>query len=146
RWQTNGRDLKIMVLQTENGNRRLKSDLWAQCGGLADEEIDRIAKDVAWHTLEKSDDSFLTLASADNQQRIDDACAEQKPDILVWDVLRDFVVDDPNSDRDMQTTLSIIGRLTRKYNPQCIAIVIAHARTGRAGAVSAIGFDRANFG
>ena len=57
-----------------------------------------------------------------------------------------FVADDPNSDRDMQSTLSIIGRLTRKYNPQCIAIVIAHARTGRAGAVSVTGFDRANFG
>jgi energy-coupling factor transporter ATP-binding protein EcfA2 len=146
RWQTNGRDLKIMVLQTENSCRRMKSDLWAQCGGLSEEEIDCIDKDVWWHTLENSDDSFLTLASAENQQRIDDACAQYKPDLIVWDVLRDFVVDDPNSDRDMQATLSIIGRLTRKYNPQCIAIVIAHARTGRAGAASTLGYDRANFG
>jgi RecA-family ATPase len=146
RWQTNGRDLKIMVLQTENSNQRMKSDLWAQCSELADEEINHIDKDVVWHTLENSDDSFLTLANIENQQRIDDACALYKPDIIVWDVLRDFVVDDPNSDRDMQTTLSHIGRLTRKYNPKCIAIVIAHARTGRAGSSSATGFDRGSFG
>ena len=90
RWQTNGRELKILVLQTENSCRRMKSDLWTQCNALTDEELDQIDKDVWWHTLENSDDSFLTLASTENQQRIDDACAEFKPDIIVWDVLRDF--------------------------------------------------------
>jgi RecA-family ATPase len=135
-----------LVLQTENSNQRMKSDLWAQCGELSDEEIDRIDKDVVWHTLENSDDCFLTLALAENQQRIDYACAQYKSDIIVWDVLRDFAVDDPNSDRDMQATLSHIGRLTRKHNPKCIAIVIAHARTGRAGSSSAMGADRGSFG
>ena len=112
----------------------------------ADEEIDHIHEHCVFHTLENSDDSFLTLEIAENQQRVDGACAQYKPDIIVWDVLRDFAIDDPNSDRDMQATLSIIGRLTRKYNPKCIAIVIAHARTGRAGSASATGFDRGSFG
>ena len=146
RWPTNGRNLKIMVLQTENSNRRMKSDLWAQCSGLTQAQKDHISDHCVWHTLENSDDSFLTLATAENQQRIDAAIALYKPDLIVWDVLRDFLIDDPNSDRDMQASLSIIGRLTRKHNAQCIALILHHGRTGRAGAASATGFDRSSFG
>jgi RecA-family ATPase len=146
RWLTNGRNLNIMVLQSENSNRRMKSDLWAQTSALTQAQRDHINERVVWHTLENSDDSFLTLASDENQQRIENAIALYKPDLIVWDVLRDFAVDDPNSDKFMQQSLSIIGRLTRKYTAQCIALILHHGRTGRAGAASATGFDRGSFG
>ena len=146
RWVTNGQDLNVMVLQSENSNRRMKSDLWAQCIELTQAQKDHIHEHCVWHTLENSDDSFLTLASDENQQRIEEAIAFHKPDLVVWDVLRDFAVDDPNSDKFMQQSLSIIGRLTRKYNSQCIALVLQHARTGKAGAATATGYDRASFG
>ena len=146
RWATNEQNLKIMVLQSENSNRRMKSDLWAQCSHLTNEQIDHIDKHCLWHTLENSDDSFLTLASDENQQRIENAIALHRPELIIWDVLRDFAVDDPNSDKFMQQSLSLIGRLTRKYNAQCIALILHHGRTGRAGAASATGYDRGSFG
>jgi RecA-family ATPase len=146
RWITKGKDIRVMVLQSENSNRRMKADLWAQCSMLTEGEIDHIDQHCLFHTLENSDDSFLTLANIENQQRIEDAIAKYKPDLIVWDVLRDFAVDDPNSDKFMQQTLSLIGRLTRKHNPACIALILHHGRTGKAGAASTTGFDRGSFG
>jgi RecA-family ATPase len=146
RWPTNGQNLTVMVLQSENSNRRMKSDLCAQTAALTQAQKDYINDHCVWHTLENSDDSFLALASDENQQRIEDAIAQYKPELIVWDVLRDFAVDDPSSDKFMQQSLSIIGRLTRKYNAQCIALILHHGRTGKAGAASATGFDRGSFG
>ena len=145
RWPTNGANIRVLILQTENTCRRLKSDLCAQMSVLAPAERQRFDDHCVFHTLENSDDSFLNLANAENQQRIEAAIAAYKPDLIVWDVLRDFVTDDPNSDRDMQATLSLIGRLTRKHNPKCIALILHHGRTGKAGAASATGFDRGSF-
>jgi len=131
RWPTNGQNLAIMVLQSENSSRRMKSDLWAQTAALTRAQKDHINDHCVWHTLENSDDSVLALASDENQQRIEDAIVLYKPDLNVWDVLRDFAVDDPNSDKFMQQSLSIIGRPTRKYNAQCIALILHHAAPGR---------------
>jgi hypothetical protein len=146
RWQTNGKDIMVMVLQSENSCRRIKADLWAQCSKLREDEKTHIHDHCVWHTLENADDSFLTLASTENQQRIEEAIALYKPDLIVWDVLRDFAIDDPNSDRDMQASLSVIGRLTRKYNSKCVALILHHGRTGKAGAASVTGWDRNSFG
>ena len=143
RWMTNGKDINALVLQSENSNRRMKSELSAQTSMLTESDKNCIHNQCVFHTLDKSDDSFLTLAQAENQQRIEDAIASYTPDLIVWDVLRDFAVDDPNSDKFMQQTLSLIGRLTRKHNPACIPLILHHGRTGKAGAASATGFDRA---
>ena len=113
RWETNGQNIHVMVLQSENSCRRMQSDLRAQCSILNESEKQHIHDYCVWHTLENSDDSFLTLASDENQRRIEEAIAasEHVPDLIVWDVLRDFGIDDLNSDRDMQASLSAIGRL-----------------------------------
>jgi hypothetical protein len=146
RWVTSGKKLNVLVLQSENSNRRMKSELFAQTSMLTEEQKDHIHDHCVFHTLENSDDSFLTLESAENQLRIENAISEYKPDLIIWDVLRDFAVDDPNSDKFMQQTLSLIGRLTRKRNPACIPLILHHGRTGKAGAASATGFDRGSFG
>jgi hypothetical protein len=39
-----------------------------------------------------------------------------------------------------------MSRLCRKNNPHCIIGIMHHARTGKAGAASATGFDRSSFG
>jgi hypothetical protein len=82
----------------------------------------------------------------ENQERVG-AAIEQTPWTgVVFDVLRDYSVDDLNCDWGMQGTLAMIGRLTRKKNPHCIPVIIHHARPGKLGAASAVGFDRGGFG
>ena len=65
---------------------------------------------------------------------------------VVFDVLREYSVDDLSADEGMQETLAVISRLCRKNNPHCIIGIAHHARTGKAGAASATGFDRTSFG
>lgn len=145
-WPTNGKGTHWLLLQTENICRRLKSDLWAMCSGLSIEEKQLVNECLLIHTLENGDDSFLHLNVAENQERVSAAVAQRMWTGVIFDVLRDYSVDDLNSDQGMQETLAVISRLVRKNNPHCIIGIMQHARTGKAGAASMIGFDRTSFG
>ena len=145
-WQTNGKGTRWLLLQSENTCRRLKGDLAAMCSTLSEEEKQLVEDCLVIHTLEKGDDSFLHLDVAENQERVDALVETHPSDGIVFDVLRDFSVDDLDRDSGMQDTLAVISRLTRKRNPHCIPIIMQHARTGKSGAASATGFDRSSFG
>ena len=145
-WQTNGKGTHWLLLQSENTCRRLKGDLVAMCSTLSAGEKQLVEDCLVIHTLEKGDDSFLHLDVAENQERVDALVEAHPSDGIVFDVLRDFSVDDLDRDSGMQDTLAVISRLTRKRNPHCIPIIMQHARTGKSGAASATGFDRSSFG
>jgi AAA domain-containing protein len=145
-WHTNGKGSRWLFLQSENSCRRLKDDLSCMFSMLSEEEKRLVDDCLVIHTLETGDDSFLHLNVPENQERVG-AAIEQFPWTgVIFDVLRDYSVDDLNSDWGMQETLAMIGRLTRKKNPHCIPIIIHHARTGKLAAASAIGFGRGSFG
>jgi RecA-family ATPase len=133
-WETRAENLKWLFLQTENGNLRLQADLAASA--------QRVDDAIKIHTLESDDDGFMRLSNDKVVAGIEALIHETKPDIIVFDPLRDFNIGDLNSDADMAT----IGRITRKGNPKRIPLIIHHARTGKAGIAKAIGFDRAGFG
>jgi AAA domain len=145
RWSTNGKAARFLLLQTENTCRRLKSDLHAMCKALSPQERQLVHDNLFIHTIENSDDSFVHLRHVRNQQRIENTMDLYNPDIVVFDVLRDFATDDLNADHAMQETLALIGRLARKKNPLCIPVIVHHGRTGRSGAASATGYDRGSF-
>jgi hypothetical protein len=98
------------------------------------------------HTIETETDALLTLSLEANQRQIVRAIREIEPDGIVYDVFRDFDIGDLNSDRDMVETLSTLGRITRKGNPQRIPMVVHHSLTGKIGAAKATGIDRGSFG
>jgi hypothetical protein len=100
---------------------------------------------VFFHTLEQDDDGFLAL-DAENKQRIEDKITKTRADAVVWDPLRDFSLDDLNSDKFMGETLSDILRLTKRDNPKRFPLAIHHAATGKAGVQKATGWDRSSFG
>ena len=144
-WKTQRPELRWLFLQTENSNRRLKYDLERMLRAFTPDEQDAIKTGVFFHTLESDDDGFLML-DLENSDRISEAIAEKRTDIVVFDPLRDFGADDLNSDKYMTEALREISRITRRGNPKRIPLIIHHAGTGRLGIKKATGFDRSSFG
>jgi hypothetical protein len=144
-WVTDGRDLRWLFLQTENSSRRLKADLEKMLSAFRPEEQEHIRAGLFFHTLENDDDGFLML-DTENLERVANAITETKADLVVYDPLRDFSLDDLNSDKYMGDTLREIARVTKRGNPKRTALVIHHAATGKAGAQKTTGFDRSSFG
>jgi hypothetical protein len=145
-WETQAQGLRWLILQTENGNRRLKHDLARMTVGLTTVEMKVLNEYLFIHTLEHDEDTFVALGTPDGQQRVADAIADYDADIVVYDVLRDFGAGDLNADQFMTETCRAIGSITRRGNPKRIPVVVHHALTGRAGAAKATGFDRGGFG
>ena len=144
-WQTNGRDLRFLFLQTENSCRRLKDDLVRMLSAFKPEEQKHIKAGIFFHTLEGNDDGFLTL-DFENKERIKNKLAETRADVAVFDPLRDFNPEDLNSDKFMGETLRDISQVTKRGNPKRVPLVIHHATTGRAGVQKTTGWDRSSFG
>jgi len=144
-WETRGRHLRWLFLQTENSCRRLQSDLQRMLSAFTEDECRAIMEGVFFHTLEADDDGFLAL-DGENRERIAAAIAQCDADIVVYDPLRDFGTDDLNADKCMTDTLREIARLTRRGNPRRVPLVIHHAGTGKAGIQKVSGFDRTSFG
>ncbi|MGA2870724.1 MAG: AAA family ATPase, partial [Verrucomicrobiota bacterium] len=144
-FETAGIDLRWLILQTQNSNRRLKDDLERLKAFLTDAEWMRFNEQVTIHTIENDEDGFVALDSFSNEVAIQTVIQDTKPGVIVVDPLDEFAVGDLNKDTDMKTTLTILSRLCRTGNPQRGLIILHHALTGRGGAVKATGYDRASF-
>ena len=144
-WPTNGRELRFLFLQTENSCRRLQADLEKMLSAFMPEEQKHIKAGIFFHTLEQDDDGFLAL-DIENQKRIEKAITETGANVVVFDPLRDFSLDDLNSDKFMGETVRDILRVTKLGNPKRVPLVVHHAATGKAGAQKTTGWDRASFG
>ena len=144
-FETRQPDLRWLILQAENSNRRLFSDLDA-LRRWAGPDWPQVNARLALHTLETDADGFLSLDNEGTQRRIAATIAQQKPDVVVWDSLYNFGAGDLNSDEDMSRTLLAVSRLTKTGNANRCPVVLHHAITGKTGAARATGFDRSSFG
>ena len=143
--ETHGQNLRWLIIQAENSNRRLKSDFsrLAKWAGKGWQEIDRL---LSIHTIETDLDSFLNLDNWENEARLRRMIETTSPDIIAFDPLNTFSFGDPNKDQDMRETCQAISNLSRIGNPARAIVVLHHALTGRSGAMKASGYDRASFG
>jgi hypothetical protein len=145
-FETRGQELRWLIIQAENSNRRLKDDIAALRAWIGDEHWPQVNAGLCIHTLESDCDGFLSLDSPQAEIRIRDAIEHFKPDVIGFDSLYNFAAGDLNSDRDMADTLLTVSRLTKAGNPNRACVVLHHALTGKAGAARATGFDRSGFG
>jgi len=141
---TGGEELRWLILQTENSNRRYQKELAHMKAWLGD-DWPRFDELVTVHTLETDEDGFVSLASPENEARIVDAINAITPGIVAIDPLQDFGMGDLNKDADMLQTVRAMSRIYRKSNPERALVVLHHSLTGRAGATRATGFDRSSF-
>lgn len=144
-FETRGESLRWLILQAENSNRRLQTDL-AALRQWAGADWPRVNQQLAIHTLESDADGFLSLDNEHAQRRIAAAIRDTGPDVVAWDSLYNFGIGDLNKDEDMAATLLALSRLSRAGNPNRAVVTLHHALTGKAGAARATGFDRASFG
>jgi hypothetical protein len=145
-FETRGQDLRWIILQAENSNRRLQSDFARLREWTGPKVWPRVNEQLLIHTLESDADGFMSLDNPAAQRRIADAITEAKPDVVCFDSLYNFGIGDLNKDEDMGATLLTISRLARAGNPERAIVVLHHALTGRAGAARANGYDRSSFG
>ena len=145
-WKTNGKNLKWLFLQAENGNKRLKADLAAMMEGLDETERQIVNDAITFHTLEVDDDGMMLLGNPHVVAALREAIARFAADIVVFDPLRDFSIGDLNSDADMAATLAAISGIVRVGNPKRIPVVVHHALSGKVGHSKAVGFERGGFG
>lgn len=141
---TRGTDLRWLILQTENSNRRLQQDLSHLKAWLGD-DWPRFNAQVVFHTVENDEDGFVALDSLDNRTAIERLIKTHAPDGIVIDPLNEFAIGDLNKDADMRATLQALSRVCRRGNPERAIIALHHSLTGRGGAVKATGYDRASF-
>jgi hypothetical protein len=145
-WSTHFQNLRWLFLQTENGNRRLKSDIERMLAAFDPAEQARIESGVFYHTLETDDDGIFFVNDAENIARIYQAIDQCQPDIVVLDPLRDATTDDINKDMAMNNALGLMWRAVKRGDPRRTLVVVHHAGEGKAGIAKAVGFDRGAFG
>ena len=144
-FETRRPEMRWLLLQAENSNRRLQSDLKPIREWLTQQEWARFNDQVVIHTIETDTDSFLSLDSPDNQKHIQDAITDSKCNGVIWDSLYNFGIGDLNKDTDMSATCLSISRLSKHKNPERAIVVLHHALTGKAAAGRATGYDRMSF-
>jgi hypothetical protein len=142
--ETHAQAPSCLLLQTENGNARLKRDLAALKNWDA-KDWKRVEEKLRIHTIESDSDTLLHLSDPENVRRVETIIRKLNPDILAFDPLRDFGFGDLNTDADMAATLRELGRVARAGNPDRALILVHHAITGRAGVAKAFGLERTGF-
>jgi len=135
---------RCLMVQTENSNHRLQTDLQA-VKKWAPQEWALVEEKLRIHTVETDEDALLYLSDPQNALRLESMIRDVNPDILAFDPLRDFAHGDLNSDADMSATVRELARVGRAGNPSRGVIVLHHALTGRAGVAKAFGLERTGF-
>jgi hypothetical protein len=146
--ETHAAGKKWLVLQTENSNRRIRSDIEKLIKGLElnEAEIKALNRCLTFHTIEREHDAFLDLGEAKIFEDVEAAIFDTAPDFVVLDPLNTFTSGDLNSDRDCRAVLMAISQAVKKGNPNRVPFVVHHSLTGKAGASKAVGWDRGSYG
>jgi len=144
-FETRGQDMKWLVLQAENSNRRLQKDLAALRAWIGEKHWPQVSAGIFIHTLETDADNFLSLDNERTQAGIRKLIETVKPDGIAWDSLYNFGVGNLSSDEDMTATLLSIARLSKSGNPKRAIVTLHHALTGKSGIAKAQGWERAGF-
>jgi hypothetical protein len=142
---THGKPRKWLIIQTENSNRRLHED-FNRLKKWCEEDWPLVQANLVIHTIEKEEDSLIQMEDLEAVARLEKLIDEVKPDVVVWDPLKDTTWDDLNTDKVMANLLRTLARLSRKLNPRRAVVLAHHAITGKSGAAKAAGMQRASFG
>jgi hypothetical protein len=138
--------LRHLMMGSENSIHRLQGDARCMGAGLDAEQIARLDAHIRMATIERPEDAFISVASADNVAKWRATLDAFPPDVLWADPWGDLLDGEANSDEDARRTLAALRHLLRRVNPDAAIVILAHARTGAANVRQAIGYDAANFG
>ena len=138
--------MKHLLIGSENSIHRLQNDARRMGSALDSEQVARLDACIRMATLERPDDSYISVSSVDNLAKWRATLEGFPPDVLWCDPWGDLLDGEANSDEDARHTLAALRRLLRRVNPNAAIVILAHARTGANNIAQAIGYDAANFG
>ena len=141
-----GQPLCHLFMGNENDIHRWKKDMTCMSKGLGQNQIDALSANIHVTTLERPEDSIITLAAPDAKERWSQTISSVNPAVLWLDPWGAVMDGDTLSETDVRSTLQTVLQMTRHTNPKCAVVILAHARTGLANIEQAVGFDAANFG
>jgi len=135
--------LKIVVIQTENGVRRLKMDFGAQLSGVSMEQRRLVRNRLRFHVPISVEDRDLALDDPANVARLTKTIKSSQPDLVVMDPYGDlFMGDNENDAVQSRKSVKAIFQIAQAWSPKTAILLIHHAKSGRAAAAEAVGWDR----
>lgn len=140
------RNLRWLIIQAENNNRRLKADMEKLRSWVGEADWQLVEANLQIHTLEQDHDQFLSLNDHGCKERIAHTIKEAQADVVVFDPLFAFGTGNLNTDSSMMGTCKMLAELGRVGKTDCAIIVLHHTLTGKAGTKKAVGWDRASCG
>ena len=140
-------DLRILIIQTENNPRRMRADIAAQLKGCTSTQREAVKTGLRIHIATSVEDKALGLDDPINVERLGKTIANFRPDLVVYDPYGDFFAGDNENDA-MQTrcTVKSLMKVSQAQNPQTAVLVVHHARSGKAAAAGADGWERGAYG
>lgn len=142
-----GKPLRWLILSTENGLRRWKTDLAAMLQPLTPAEREAIDAHLVIMAMTDDEDCELNAGSLESMGRLAVTLRAETPDVVIFDPFADMIDGDENATADVVATLRTLRQVVRKDAPTAAVILIHHARTG-ANNVAQAGdnFSAGNFG
>jgi hypothetical protein len=145
--KTTGRSQKCLLLSTESGLRRWKTDLEAIYRVLTSEERVLVESHLRLLALTPEEEGDLNLGDPESVARLGVTLEAEAPDFIGLDPFADMVDGDENSTADMVKSLRTLRTVHRKYAPQAAIVIVHHARTGPANVAQAgNNYAAGNFG
>ncbi len=142
-----GAPLRWLILSTENGLRRWKSDLAAMFSGLTEAERAAVESHLGIMALTNDADCDLNAGNPAAMTALAATLEEQAPDVIVFDPFAELIDGDENKTEDVVGTLRILRQVVRKSAPEAAVLLIHHARTGAGNVVQAgDNYSAGNFG
>jgi RecA-family ATPase len=144
-WETNAQNLKWLIFQNENGNRRIKGEFQAMLKDLTQVQRKMLDDSLFMTAIVSDIDGDLNLADENVRKRVIEAVGDYKPDFVVGDPLSALSIEDLNHDQAMLNTARNFGRIARFNNIKSVPMLVQHAKTGKEAQSGMSGFNRSSY-
>jgi hypothetical protein len=137
-----------IILSTENGLRRWKSDIEKFYTNLPPASQTKLESHLRIQALTAKDDADLNLGIPETVTRLHATLSSRPaPGLVIFDPFADMVDGDENKTTDLVQTLQTLRRLTSSACPEAAILIIHHARTGAVNVAQAgDNYNAGNFG
>lgn len=132
----------VVVVQMENGKKRVKTDVRA-IGNSVDPENKEL---IGLNLYITDNNGYIDMSVPPELNPLAQRIQEINPDVVLFDPLNYFSTGDLNNDKNMRTTIEQIQGVALYGNPNRAIMIVHHSLNGNAGVKKMFGLDRTSYG